>query len=124
MTVEAQAAMMERLMGKIQNNNRDDIIRYEEFMIEDADYIIVTYGVSARTGRAAVEEARAQGIKVGMLRLITVWPFAEEKIRDLANQGQRHGHGGNQPGAGAPGSGALRGRPRSRANWWATPAAR
>ncbi|WP_043807356.1 2-oxoacid:acceptor oxidoreductase subunit alpha [Desulfatibacillum aliphaticivorans] len=85
MTVEAQAAMMERLMGKIQNN-RDDIIRYEEFMIEDADYIIVTYGVSARTGRAAVEEARAQGIKVGMLRLITVWPFAEEKIRDLASK--------------------------------------
>ncbi|MBI9076117.1 MAG: 2-oxoacid:acceptor oxidoreductase subunit alpha [Desulfatibacillum sp.] len=83
MTVEAQYAMMDRLVGKIRNNVKD-IIRYEEFMTEDADFIIISYGVSARTGWAAVEEARARGMKVGMLRLITVWPFAEDKIRELA----------------------------------------
>lgn len=85
MTVEAQAAMMERLMGKIKDNV-DDIVKVEEYMTDDADYVIITYGISARTGRAAVEEARAQGIKAGMLRLITVWPFAEKQIRSLAKK--------------------------------------
>ena len=45
---------------------------------------IVSYGVSARTSLAAVDEARDQGIKAGLLRLITVWPFPEAQIRELA----------------------------------------
>ena len=85
MTVEAQDVLMARLINKIRNNV-DDIVKIEEFMMEDAEYVIVSYGVSARTGMAAVEEARAQGIKAGMLRLITVWPFAEKQIRDIARK--------------------------------------
>jgi len=85
MTVEAQAEMMERLTAKIRRN-LDDIIQTESYRIDDAEIVIVSYGVSARTSLAAVDEARAQGIKAGMLRLITVWPFPEKQIRELANK--------------------------------------
>ena len=83
MTVEAQKAMMAQLMGKIQRN-LDDIIRTEAYRLEDAEVVVVSYGVSARTSLAAVDEARDQGIKAGLLRLITVWPFPEAQIRELA----------------------------------------
>ncbi|MDY6881929.1 MAG: 2-oxoacid:acceptor oxidoreductase subunit alpha [Desulfatiglans sp.] len=83
MTVEAQAEMMARLRAKI-HNNLDDIIMTEGYRIDDAEIIIVSYGVSSRTSLAAVDEAREMGIKVGLLRLITVWPFPEALIRDLA----------------------------------------
>ena len=85
MTVEAQKAMMAQLMGKIQRN-LDDIIRTEAYRLEDAEVVIVSYGVSARTSLAAVDEARDQGIKAGLLRLITVWPFPEALIRNLAKR--------------------------------------
>ena len=83
MTVEAQTAMMAQLMGKIERN-LDDIIRTEAYRLEDAEVVVVSYGVSARTSLAAVDEARDQGIKAGLLRLITVWPFPEALIRELA----------------------------------------
>ncbi len=85
MTAEAQASMMERLMNKFAKN-RNKIIRTESYRLEDADIAVVSYGVSARTALAAVEDARARGIKAGMLRLITVWPFPTEMIRQLADR--------------------------------------
>jgi 2-oxoglutarate ferredoxin oxidoreductase subunit alpha len=85
MTVEAHSEMMERLVQKIRNN-RDDIIDTEEYRIDDADIVIVSYGVSSRTSLAAVDEAREKGIKVGLLRLITIWPFPEERIKKLAER--------------------------------------
>lgn len=83
MTVEAQQEMMDRLTAKIRNN-RNDIIRTEARMIEDADIVLVSYGISARTSLAAMQMARSKGIRVGLLRLMTVWPFAEDQIRELA----------------------------------------
>ncbi len=85
MTVEAQEWMMNQLVGKIRRN-LDDIIRTEAYRLEDADIVIVSYGVSARTSLAAVDEARDQGIRAGLLRLITVWPFPESQIRELAKR--------------------------------------
>ena len=85
MTVETQEAMMAQIMGKIQRNLAD-IIRLEEYRIEDAEFVVVSYGVSARTSLAAVDEARELGIKAGLLRLITVWPFPEDRIRALAHR--------------------------------------
>jgi len=85
MTVDAQYEMMDRLIGKVQNN-LDDIIQTEPYRLEDAEIVIVSYGVSSRTSLAAVDEAREQGIKAGLLRLITVWPFPEKKIRELAER--------------------------------------
>jgi len=83
MTAEAQDKLVRRLVDKIRLNTKD-IIRYEEVNVEDAEVIVVSYGISARVARYAVQEARDEGIKAGLLRLITVWPFAEDRIRKLA----------------------------------------
>lgn len=85
MTVEAQDEMMTRIMAKIRVN-LNDIIRTEGYRLDDAEIVIVSYGVSARTSLAAVDEAREQGIKAGLLKLITVWPFPETQIRKLAEK--------------------------------------
>ncbi len=85
MNVEAQEQMMTNLKGKIRNN-LDDIIEIEEHMLDDADIVIVSYGISVRTGLTAAEEARKMGYKAGLLRLVTVWPFPEEYLRKLAER--------------------------------------
>lgn len=85
MTAEAQEAMLAQLTGKI-HRNLEDIIRTEAYRLEDADMVIVSYGVSARSSLAAVDEARQLGIKAGLLKLVTVWPFPEERIRALAER--------------------------------------
>ena len=83
MTAEAQVDMVTHLTGKIQNN-LDDIIETQAYRMEDAEYAIISYGVSARSSLSAVDEAREQGIKAGLLKLITVWPFPEKLIREIA----------------------------------------
>jgi 2-oxoglutarate ferredoxin oxidoreductase subunit alpha len=85
MTAEAQAAMTSRLTEKIRRNLHD-IIRTASYRLEDAEIAIVSYGVSARSSLAAVDEARERGIRAGLLRLITVWPFPEETLRRLAEK--------------------------------------
>jgi len=84
-SIETQQKLVERLIGKIKDN-RDDIIELQEDQVEGADVVIVAYGISARTAARPVRIAREMGIKVGMLRLVTVWPFAEDRIRELAPQ--------------------------------------
>ena len=64
--------------------NADDIIHVEKQDLDDADVIVVSYGISSRVAIPAVEKARSEGIKIGELRLVTVWPFPEELIRELA----------------------------------------
>ena len=85
MTVEAQSEMMDRIVRKIRDN-RDDIIMTESHNLEDAEIVLVSYGISARTSLAAMHQARSMGMKVGLLRLLTIWPFAEDKIRELAKR--------------------------------------
>jgi 2-oxoglutarate ferredoxin oxidoreductase subunit alpha len=85
MSAEAHVEMMERLIGKIRGNLKD-IIHTESYRLDDAEIAIVSYGVSARSSLAAVDEARELGIKAGLLRLITVWPFPEDLVRELAGQ--------------------------------------
>jgi len=85
MDAEAQDKLITRLVEKIRKN-RDDIIQLEENGLEDAEVVVCSYGISARTALWPVELARREGIKVGTLRLITVWPFPEERIRQLAGK--------------------------------------
>jgi 2-oxoglutarate ferredoxin oxidoreductase subunit alpha len=85
MTAEAQDRLVRRLVDKIRLN-RKDIIRCEEVGTEDAEVIVCAYGITARVARLVVQQARDAGIRAGMLRLITVWPFAEERVRELAQQ--------------------------------------
>jgi 2-oxoglutarate ferredoxin oxidoreductase subunit alpha len=85
MTAEAQDKLVRRLVDKIEHN-RDDIIELEEDGIQDAEIIVCAYGITARVAHIAMKLARDEGIKVGLLRLITVWPFPEGRIRELAHK--------------------------------------
>ena len=58
---------------------------YETFLVEDAEPIVVAFGIAARIAKGAVMNARSEGLKVGMLRPITLWPFPSAKIEELAN---------------------------------------
>ena len=75
--------LIRRLQSKI-TMNLDDILAWEESNVEDAEILIVGYGISARTARSAMIQAREQGIKVGMFRPITIWPFPEDALRRAA----------------------------------------
>jgi 2-oxoglutarate ferredoxin oxidoreductase subunit alpha len=86
-TPEAQERLVQRLVRKVRDH-AEEIARVEELHLEDAEVVVVSYGCSARTAREVVEEARARGRKVGLLRLVTLWPFAEERIRRLARSGR------------------------------------
>ena len=63
---------------------RENEVRYEATKCDDADYIIVSFGSAARIGEKAVELAREQGIKVGLFRPITLWPFPSKQIAEAA----------------------------------------
>jgi 2-oxoglutarate ferredoxin oxidoreductase subunit alpha len=85
MSEECQEACVRRLVEKIRNN-ADDIVRFEEEGIEGADVVVVSYGITARVTRMAIEMARKKGVKVGFMRLIVLWPFPEKRIRELAGK--------------------------------------
>jgi len=76
---------IKRIYYKIEKNV-EKIAMYEEKGLEDADVAIVTYGSSARTSLKAMKDARNLGIKVGMLRLITLWPFYDKLIEELSSK--------------------------------------
>lgn len=63
---------------------RNNEVRYETQQCEDADYIIVSFGSAARIGEKAMELAREEGLKVGLFRPITLWPFPTKQIEELA----------------------------------------
>ncbi|MFX0107773.1 MAG: 2-oxoacid:acceptor oxidoreductase subunit alpha [Candidatus Hodarchaeota archaeon] len=82
---DIQIELITRLNDKILKNS-DDIIDVERFMLDDAKIGVVAYGTPSRSAKKAIKDARAEGIKAGMLRLKTVWPFPEKQIEELASQ--------------------------------------
>ncbi len=82
---ECQDWVVRHLVDKIKNN-ADKIIKYEETEIDNADVVVVSYGITSRVAIRAVQQARKAGLKVGTLRLITVWPFPEKRIKELAGK--------------------------------------
>jgi 2-oxoglutarate ferredoxin oxidoreductase subunit alpha len=84
-SAEAQDKLVRRLVEKIRLNNKH-IIEYRETQVEDADIVVCAYGITTRIARFAVKMAREEGIRAGLLQLITVWPFPEERIRELSSQ--------------------------------------
>ena len=87
LTPETHNQLIHRLVDKIRLNAAD-IEMYEEFGTEDADTIVISFGCTARSARQAVNQARTEGLKCGFLRLITVWPFPETRIRELIKGGR------------------------------------
>jgi 2-oxoglutarate ferredoxin oxidoreductase subunit alpha len=82
-TPQAQDKLIRRICGKIRNN-ADKIWRYETKNTDDAEVVVVSYGITSRIAQKAIEMARAEGIKTGSLRLITAWPFPDKIVRELA----------------------------------------
>ncbi|MFC2133645.1 2-oxoacid:acceptor oxidoreductase subunit alpha [Bacteroidota bacterium] len=80
-----QHKMVPRLVDKIKKN-ADKIYMFEEKHIDDAEYVILSYGSTARIAEWTVDHLRSKGQKVGFFRLITAWPFPEERIREIAKQ--------------------------------------
>lgn len=80
--MEVKNNLLQEKYKKIQENE----VRYETKQLDDADYAIVAFGSAARISQKAIETARKQGVKVGLFRPITLWPFPEKEISDLSRR--------------------------------------
>ena len=81
----AQEKLVARLVDKIRKNS-EKIIEYEEIKTKGAEVVVVAYGSVSRCAKEAVRMARAENLKVGMLRPITIWPFPEKRMRKLSQR--------------------------------------
>ena len=91
-SLELQSEKMEIINQRLQAKYKaleENEVRYEAVACDDADYVIVAFGSSARICSATVEMARAEGLKVGLLRPITLYPFPSKQIAELAARGVR-----------------------------------
>jgi len=73
---------LDRKYKEIERNE----VRYEEYLIDDADIVIIAYGTTARIAKGAINMVRADGVKAGLIRPITVWPFPKAILQDLAER--------------------------------------
>jgi 2-oxoglutarate ferredoxin oxidoreductase subunit alpha len=85
---EVQQRLVSRLCDKIRKN-ADKIIRVDGVMLDDAEVVVVAYGIVARAGLSAVKKAREEGIKAGLLRPITLWPFPEKNVAEAAKKAEK-----------------------------------
>lgn len=84
-TGAATKSAQDRLRTKLEDN-LDDIVQVENYRMEDAEFAVVAFGGAARTAYEAVDMARAEGLKVGFVRPVTIWPFAEKQMKELAGK--------------------------------------
>ncbi len=80
--------LITRLYDKV-DKNRENIVRFEERYMEDAEVAVVCYGATSRPALGAVKRAREEGIKAGYFRLITIWPFCERRMKEIGRQVKR-----------------------------------
>lgn len=80
---EVQSRLVNRLCNKIQKN-ADKVTKVEEVMLDDAEVAVVAYGIVARAALSAIRIARKNGIRAGLLRLVTLWPFPEKHVSKAA----------------------------------------
>ena len=83
MTPQVQNQLVQRLQNKIRAA-ADRIAMFEEDGLDNADVVVVSYGITSRVAQRAIDVARSRGLRAGKLRLITAWPFPDTKIRELA----------------------------------------
>jgi 2-oxoglutarate/2-oxoacid ferredoxin oxidoreductase subunit alpha len=85
MNPAAQDKLVRRLLSKIRDR-ADELVDVKEDYLDDAEIVVVSYGITSRIAKSAVDDARARGFKVGHLRLRIVWPFPAARIRALAKR--------------------------------------
>ncbi len=81
-----------RIVGNLNakiNNHADDIVEVESYNVDKCKVAIVSYGCTSRAVYEAVERAEAEGIKIGFVRLKTIWPFPDERVRKLSETAER-----------------------------------
>ncbi|MFZ5596151.1 MAG: 2-oxoacid:acceptor oxidoreductase subunit alpha [Bacillota bacterium] len=83
---EVTDRLIRRLSGKVEAH-RDEIIHWEETMMDDAELAVFAYGCSARSSVSALKAARKEGLKVGLIRPTTLWPFPSEAVGQAASRG-------------------------------------
>ncbi|MCC6794770.1 MAG: 2-oxoacid:acceptor oxidoreductase subunit alpha [Candidatus Hydrogenedentes bacterium] len=86
LTAQTHEKLINRIVDKVRLN-ADRIVRYELINTEDAEIVVVALGCTARSARRAVARARMKGIRAGMLRPITMWPFPQTVLKELAGNG-------------------------------------
>jgi 2-oxoglutarate ferredoxin oxidoreductase subunit alpha len=82
---EAQEKIVRRLIDKVRKH-ADEIIWLEEDGVDGSEVVVMAYGISARVVQPAIAKAREHGIKVGFIKMVTVWPFPEKRVKELAGQ--------------------------------------
>lgn len=80
--------LIRRLISKIEDN-AEDIVEYENYLLNDADTVIVSFGASARSSKAAVDKLREEGFNVGLFRPITIWPSPVKQFIELSKRVKR-----------------------------------
>jgi 2-oxoglutarate ferredoxin oxidoreductase subunit alpha len=85
MTVDTQDKLVNRLHDKLKPFTNGRAI-FEAENLDDAEVVVVSYGITSRVAQRAIELARAQGIRAGKFRIISAWPFPEQQIRELARK--------------------------------------
>jgi 2-oxoglutarate ferredoxin oxidoreductase subunit alpha len=78
--------LIERLHRKIEVRRKDLLESNEEYLLDDAEWLIIAYGSVSRAAREAINRLREQGVKIGMFRPITLWPSPQEKLEELAER--------------------------------------
>lgn len=84
-STENAQMMLNRIFSKIYDHV-DDIVQVEEYELADSEIAFVSFGSTARVVKAAIKQLRAEGIKAGLLRAITIWPSPEKQIKELAEK--------------------------------------
>jgi 2-oxoglutarate ferredoxin oxidoreductase subunit alpha len=74
-----------KLFRKYQLMEQNEV-RYETFLLDDADMAVLAYGIAARIAKGAIKRLRQEGLKVGMIRPITLWPFPKKIVQETAKQ--------------------------------------
>lgn len=88
-SLELEALVMEQRNHDMQKKYQQieaEEVRFEEYQTEDADIVLVGYGLAARVAMGAIDQLRQEGARAGLLRPITLWPFPEQRLLELAGQ--------------------------------------
>jgi len=82
---DAHAKLTERLVRKVRDY-KNEVIQTESYLMEDAEIGVVSFGFTARAAIQAVKTLRREGVKIGMLRLVSIWPFADEAVSEMGRK--------------------------------------
>ena len=76
---------IKRLFNKIRAH-ADEIVKFEEYKLDDAEICIIAYGSVSRSAKAAIDKLRSEGVKVGLFRPITLWPSPEKQLKEIGKK--------------------------------------